>query len=144
VPIDPKLLAHYDALTSKASQLENELAAVEREREKVRRVLLGDNLEVTDPISLEPTPKLDKSVKGLSAWERIGRGPPEALKSTVAVVKQLGRATNKQVANKLGIPVSAASLRLSRAARDGFLERVAQGIYEVHPLGGVMMPSKKK
>lgn len=57
--------------------------------------------------------------------------PPLALRAAINLVRQLGTASNKQVAEKLGLPLPAASLRLSRAAREGWIRRVSQGIYEV-------------
>jgi len=142
VAVDPKLLAEYEALTVKATKLQGELEEVEHRREEIRKMLLGATPEVVQAFHEAKLVK-DNAKKGLSAWERLRREPPEGIKSTVAVVKELGRATNKQVAEKLDIPTSAASLRLSRAARDGWLRRVAHGYYEVEPLAGVMTPKKK-
>jgi hypothetical protein len=137
--IDPQDLAEYDSLTTKQVKLEAELAKVRERREELRIKFLGGVIpaavEMT-PATIEATPT---KKKGLSVWERISRKPPRALQSTVEVVRQLGRATNKQVAEKLGIPLGTASLRLSRATKDGWLSRVGQGVYEVEPLGGVMV-----
>jgi hypothetical protein len=140
--IDTKKLARYELLTVSATQLKSEWEAVEAERDEIRREILGEPVVVKDSAASSDK-KADKPRKVLSAWERLRRQPPPALKATVAVVKELGTATNKAVAEKLGVSVIAASLRLSRAARDGFLNRVAQGAYEVNPLGGVMIPPKR-
>lgn len=139
--VDPKKLAKYEALTVRSTQLKGELEVIESEREEIRRELLGEPVGDSD---VKTSNKTDKTKMGLSALERVRREPPRALKAAVAIVKELGTATNKQVAEKLGVSSAAASLRLSRAARDGWLDRVAQGAYVVNSLGGVMIPPKKE
>lgn len=131
--------AEYDSLTTKQVKLEAELSHVRQRREELRIKFLGG----VTPAAVETTPAPDDMTPikktGLSSWERLVRKPPRALQSTIEVVRQLGRATNKQVAEKLNIPLGTASLRLSRATKDGWLARVGQGVYEVAPLGGVMV-----
>jgi hypothetical protein len=148
VSIDPALLAEYDKLTAEELHLSEKLEALRERRSAIRQMMLGDNISITENIPPASTvaehPKVLKRVRQLSSWERIRRQPPEALRSTVALVAKLGKATNKEVAEALGIPTSTASLRLSRAARDGFLNRVAQGIYEVDPVGRVLGPTKPR
>jgi hypothetical protein len=139
--IDPKLLAEYDDLTVMEVKLEAELTKVRQRRDELRSLFLGNVTEVADPtpVPVETPKKATKDRKPLSQWERLARKPPLALRSTIEAVKQFGQATNKQIAEKLKIPIGTASLRLSRAAREGWLSRVAQGVYEVEPLGGVMV-----
>ena len=139
--IDPYELAEYDSLTTKQVKLEAELAQVRQRREELRVKFIGGGATST-PVETTPASTAITSAptkKGLSTWERLARKPPRALQGVIEVVRQLGKATNKQVAEKLGITVAAASLRLSRATKDGWLSRVDQGVYEVEPLGGVMV-----
>jgi hypothetical protein len=148
VSIDPALLAEYDKLTVEELHLVNKLETLRERRSAIRQMMLGDNISVTDNMPstniAAEAPTVLRKVKRLSSWDRIRRQPPEALRSTVALVAKLGKATNKEVAEALGIPTSTASLRLSRAARDGFLNRVAQGIYEVDLVGRVLGPAKPR
>jgi hypothetical protein len=120
--IDPQLLAEYDGLTVKQAKLEAELEAIKLRRDQLRAVLLGG--------STVRTPKKNDE-RPLSALQRLTRQPPKALKGVIEIARELGRVTNQQVAEKLNIPIETASLRLSRATREGFLTRVAQGVYEV-------------
>lgn len=125
---DPKVLAEYDALTIEQAKLREKLAAIEARREELRTILFGQ------PAS-EGKAKADKPVKVSTVWDRIKREPPKALAGVVEVVTKLGRAKNAQVAQALGITIEAASLRLSRAVKEGYLRRVAQGVYEADSLG---------
>ena len=138
--VDPKILAEYDELTLEEGALEAEIRKIRERRDHLRSIILGVAIitdDKLDKMDTSPTHK-KKGRRPLSSWERLRQQPPAALAGTVNIVRELGQATNRQVAEKLGISVAAASLRLSRAFRKRWLNRVSQGVYEIEPLGGVM------
>jgi hypothetical protein len=140
-------LAEYETLTLKSAKMSEELRIVEARRDELRRRIIGNEtvspVVTVKPVKRDRKNRKRKPVQALTAWERINRTPTLAINAVVEVVKMLGRATNQQVASALNMSVETASLRLSTAARQGWLRRVAQGVYEVAPLGGVMVPAKE-
>ncbi len=115
VVVKATLIDEYDALTIRETELAAELERVRTRRQQLRETLFGERKSKPDT---RPT-----------VWQRLGKEPPLALEKVIEVVERLGRATNAEIAKELGIPVQTASLRLSRAVKEGFLRRVAQGTY---------------
>jgi transcriptional regulator with XRE-family HTH domain len=136
---DPKVLAEYEDLIGQRARHQDKLAQIDLRLDELRSIILGQDVAPEK----SPTPEVEQSPvrpakKGPSHWERLAamrRGPPKSLAPVVAVVKTKGRVKNAEVAETLGITIEVATLKLSRAVKQGYLRRVAQGTYEVEPLG---------
>ncbi len=123
-------LAELDHVNERIADTRHVLAKLEAQRDEVlRRVLVKTLAAATQP-TLEAPPSGGEEPR--TAWERlIGRTPSPAIADVVAVVRRAGQPVSTEtVATELAISMETAAVRLSRAVKDGFLQRVKRGLYE--------------
>ena len=132
VVVDPKLLKAFARLAVEIAQDEAALAKKRVQYRRLEAMIL--NLEEGNPLPQMGLLKEDGSVEVSKShplpWEPDDLRPSQAIAEAVEAVAALGgEASTKNVAVKLGISGSAASIRLTRAVEAGLLRKVAFGTY---------------
>jgi hypothetical protein len=119
-----------DQAEESARQFAKQLAEMDGRLAELRATLFGHPITTTTATTPKSVYAHMKENASATATTAVEQASPAIASVVIAIKKLGGKAKNQAVAEELGITSGAAAIRLSIAARDGWIRRVAHGEYE--------------